>query len=198
MARPADYPDWATGAAALVVEQTAGKKAIGWIPEERPPAEFLNWWMERVRDWFAHLQTAPITITPSAMLPREDDYDSFFSGVGWGSETARDVHIDIPIVLPTGSIVSAIDLWILEANLAGEEVTANIYECAITAAPDGSWASLENITSGVTGAHTSLSFTAAILPLTIAANKAYFIEVTLKQTSGASESALWGCILTLA
>ena len=47
---PSAVPTWATDAG-TTVEPTSGKKAAGWVVEERPPARWFNWWMNLVYQW---------------------------------------------------------------------------------------------------------------------------------------------------
>lgn len=53
MAKPSEYPVWATDASADVVEPPDAKKVIGFI-KEKPPHEWFNWFMELVHDWTVH------------------------------------------------------------------------------------------------------------------------------------------------
>jgi len=57
MAKPSfDAPSWADSG--TIVEPSSGKKEAGWSPEERPPAEFLNWWQNRVGGFLQYLANA--------------------------------------------------------------------------------------------------------------------------------------------
>lgn len=71
MAKPSDLPNWATDAAYPAgvepeatdpnkVEPDATKQGIGWRPDEKPPADELNWWMNLVYLWIAYLNTNSI------------------------------------------------------------------------------------------------------------------------------------------
>jgi hypothetical protein len=52
MAKPVLKPSWLTGYAGLnAVEPSGGKKAAGWVPDERPPAEYMNWLFQNLSDW---------------------------------------------------------------------------------------------------------------------------------------------------
>lgn len=66
--KPTDLPQWASdatgGTPQNVVEPNAGKKAIGFVEEEKPPAEYVNWiwriiflWVLWLRDFEANAHT---------------------------------------------------------------------------------------------------------------------------------------------
>lgn len=54
--RPKDLPEWATDPAADIVEPTLGKKIIGWLTDEEPPAQFFNWWKNKVFQWLEYTE----------------------------------------------------------------------------------------------------------------------------------------------
>lgn len=56
MPRPSEYPEWADGGSATIVEPSAAKKLLGWIVE-KPPFEFFNWWMNLVYLWVVFIDT---------------------------------------------------------------------------------------------------------------------------------------------
>lgn len=55
MAKPSSLPRWATGGTAQVTEPTEAKKDLGWVPLEKPGAQYFNWAMKLVYDWLAYL-----------------------------------------------------------------------------------------------------------------------------------------------
>jgi hypothetical protein len=55
MPKPTTLPRWATGGTAQVVEPTEGKKDTGWVPLEKPPAQYENWARKLVYDWLVYL-----------------------------------------------------------------------------------------------------------------------------------------------
>jgi hypothetical protein len=57
MAKPVSLPRWASTGSADVVEPTSGKKDVGFVAGERPPAQYFNWLFELIYDWFAFLDT---------------------------------------------------------------------------------------------------------------------------------------------
>lgn len=52
-AKPSATTGWGTGTA---IEPSAGKKALGWQANERPPAPYLQWLFKRIEDWLAYLK----------------------------------------------------------------------------------------------------------------------------------------------
>lgn len=55
MPKPTTLPRWATGGTAQIVEPTEGKKDTGWVPMEKPPAQYENWARKLVYDWLVYL-----------------------------------------------------------------------------------------------------------------------------------------------
>jgi hypothetical protein len=51
---PAKLPNWADGVGADITEPTETKKSLGWVggtTPDRPPAQFMNYWMNKVFEW---------------------------------------------------------------------------------------------------------------------------------------------------
>ena len=123
MAKPAALPEWATDAGADVVEPSTGKKEIGWEAEERPPAQFLNWWQELVYDWLSYLNdgdfegastfddtlevtgvlTTLSTIAANAGLTASANQDITVSGTG------KFKHGDVQLPIPYHAFTSFFD-----------------------------------------------------------------------------------------
>lgn len=66
MPKPTDLPVWATDAnypagadpwaeTATKVEPLAGEQAAGHAPDQKPPAQYMNWWMHLVYLWIAYV-----------------------------------------------------------------------------------------------------------------------------------------------
>lgn len=67
MPKPIKKPSWVTGVAGLtVVEPGVGKKAVGWAPDERPPAEYINWIYQNISDWIDYLDSVSGLIESSS------------------------------------------------------------------------------------------------------------------------------------
>lgn len=52
--KPANVPVWNSGGA-VNVEPSAGKKILGWLANERPPAQYLNWLLKLTGEWAQYL-----------------------------------------------------------------------------------------------------------------------------------------------
>lgn len=60
MAKPSSRIDWTLAnpdQATISVEPTAQKKTAGWLPDERPPREYLNWLFQNVDEWIKYFET---------------------------------------------------------------------------------------------------------------------------------------------
>ena len=58
--RPSTIPTWATSGS--TVDPGAGKRATGWLPSEKPPAQYFNWLQNAQGQWLASfLQESIIT-----------------------------------------------------------------------------------------------------------------------------------------
>jgi hypothetical protein len=67
MARPSNLPEWASGGSAAIVEPLAGKKLIGYVSGEHPPAEIDNWLLHLIYlwiSWFVTRADQPTTVAP--------------------------------------------------------------------------------------------------------------------------------------
>lgn len=52
--RPTKLPRWADSGG-IIVEPTEGKKDIGWLGQEKPPAEIQNWWQNDAYNYLGYL-----------------------------------------------------------------------------------------------------------------------------------------------
>lgn len=51
VAKPTNLPRWADTVPANRVEPTSGKKDVGWVPGEKPPAQYKNWLLYTIYQW---------------------------------------------------------------------------------------------------------------------------------------------------
>lgn len=61
MAKPASKPDWTVGNpdfATVTQEPTNTKKEAGWLPDERPPREYMNWLFFNIHEWIEYFEGA--------------------------------------------------------------------------------------------------------------------------------------------
>lgn len=121
MPKPSTLPEWATDGDAQVVEPTSGKKAIGWVPREHPPAQYLNWWQRLVYEWIEWLDGERSMVIPAAdACPEGGDANWSFTGGFWTAlGTSQSLHF--PIRLPVGARVTG---YTVCADRDGDTVTA--------------------------------------------------------------------------
>lgn len=58
MAKPTSYLDWTVGNpnfATVTVEPSVLKKQAGWLPNERPPREYMNWALWKTDEWIKYI-----------------------------------------------------------------------------------------------------------------------------------------------
>jgi hypothetical protein len=144
MAKPSDSPTWATDAdypagpngwneTDTKVEPSGGKQAEGFEPSERPPAQYLNWWMNLVYLWIAWLDSITGTrtriIAPSAGMPRTTTVAWSVSGVGGieAVDLAWMVCIDF---LDVGDHISEIRATVQDSVTSPEKVSMQLYSAA--------------------------------------------------------------------
>lgn len=96
MAKPTTLPRWADVGGAII-NPTSGKKDVGFVDEEKPPAEFLNWLFNENYNWASYLNDGYFegqfglasAITPSAATGTLNDYNP----TGWS--TAQIIRLDL-------------------------------------------------------------------------------------------------------
>lgn len=54
-AKPPATPRWAN-VGGLIVEPSAGKKDVGWLADDEPPAEYFNWYQNLAWQWLEYLK----------------------------------------------------------------------------------------------------------------------------------------------
>lgn len=91
-AKPTDVPTFATGTTLGVdrVEPSAGKKVLGWLPDERPGPEYFNWLQKLYGEWLQYLSDGALSgahsfsglITASAGLTAAANQHITVSGTG--------------------------------------------------------------------------------------------------------------------
>lgn len=54
MAKPASLPRWAD-VSGDIVEPTSGKKDVGWVADEEPPAQYFNWLLNLTYQWLEYV-----------------------------------------------------------------------------------------------------------------------------------------------
>jgi len=192
MTRPADYPDWATGASADVVEPTAGKKLVGWVAGERPPAQYMNWLAERVRDYLQWLVDRPrqvlaqeFLLEPGGNAPVWGD-DHWASAAAGGSQTLR-----VPVRGRVGESIANLILRVRSSATVGEVITAALYD--IDTSDDTSAQIGASLQTALVSAYGTLDWTGdGDFPFTIVEGHYYHVAVAMAQTANPGLLRVYG------
>lgn len=173
MSRPTDDLHWADDGAADVVEPNAGKKDVGWVSDEEPPAQYFNWFMREVAKWIEYLdgdghQTYTIWLPASkAAVTNALTFDGTGirhiitpSASRIESLNAGAIYYEWPLdMLREGDRILSITLYGDEGNAAGETYDGRLYSVAEA---DGTKTGITALkTSGVTGNNTTLAWSTA-------------------------------------
>lgn len=59
-AKPTKLPRWGD-VSGDIVEPSSGKKDVGWVDEEKPPAQFFNWLLDLIFQWTDYLNDGALT-----------------------------------------------------------------------------------------------------------------------------------------
>ena len=96
MGKPVNKPEWTEGNPdfnTITVEPPAAKKLAGWLPDERPPREFMNWLFNNLGEWINYLEEQTDLFTGQSIV-----YDAFVGGGG--------THVDINDLMADPDIAS--------------------------------------------------------------------------------------------
>lgn len=124
MALPSDgLPEWATSGA--VVEPSPTKKALGWVPNEFPPAQTFNWlgrstfewlqWLSSVlrgtelEDWSLAFGTVDASVTPLEISAKPED-DTTVVGNAWRPLIKAEAGTDRFVGLYTSKLANSYSL----------------------------------------------------------------------------------------
>ena len=125
MAKPTVVPLWATSGS--VVTPSAGKQISGWLPGERPPAQYQNWLSKYTGQWlsylngffdandgvvshdFAHTDAREHNHTAAAFVPVVSGAGNFI-GTQWTLATSTSTAFYAPMpYLRVGDLVTSIN-----------------------------------------------------------------------------------------
>lgn len=86
MSFPRDVVSWAEDPSALVIEPSAGEKAAGWVPEQEPPAHWMNWFKRQVGRMYTALQLMEFRNRTEVQISADSTYiwDADFAGESAG------------------------------------------------------------------------------------------------------------------
>lgn len=103
MAKPTSKPNWTVGNpdfATVTVEPSAAKKEAGWLPDERPSREFMNWLFNNLGEWVDYFETEIDGFSGQSII-----YDAF---VGAGG-----THADINALMSDPAIATLKNILIV-------------------------------------------------------------------------------------
>lgn len=103
MAKPTSKPEWTVGNpdfATITVEPSAAKKEAGWLPDERPPREFMNWLFNNMGEWIDYFEAEIDSFSGQSVI-----YDAF---VGAGG-----THADINALMADAGIANIKNVLII-------------------------------------------------------------------------------------
>lgn len=115
MAKPASKPDWTIGNpdfATITIEPTLSKKEAGWLPDERPPREYLNWLFFNITEWITYLDGVS-----DALVDQLGQYDAI---VGFGG-----THADINALMADPAIATFKNILVTGSILVDTIQTIN-------------------------------------------------------------------------
>lgn len=168
---PAKIPRWADNGGDIVEPQEA-KKDIGWLGEEEPPAQYLNWWMNLAEQWFAvaSAQVGSIKKHTLVFIPTQN------GTLQWNTGTGK-----LTVVTLTGGIAEA--AFPLKMD-EGEKLTAVTVRAnkgdtsqmtvAVSLISSGTVSSLGSANSSASGA---VAITPSVTAHTLASNEMITVDV---------------------
>lgn len=63
--KPSKLPTWCASSTGNRIEPDASKQQGGWLFAEKPPAQWMNWWMHNVYSWVDYLNTLRASDVPA-------------------------------------------------------------------------------------------------------------------------------------
>lgn len=143
MAKPVKLPTWSTdtnypagadpwSATPVKVEPTSGKKAEGWEPSEKPPAQWQNYWQNLVHQWVEYFCSALVTHIPVQSGRQVAGTAMSFGADDTAGESVTTSNTDnvYRIYIPTkeGTQLNSISMVVTTLN-AGDQVTITLKKC---------------------------------------------------------------------
>lgn len=175
-ARPTQLPEWATGAEATVVPPSAGKKALGWITDERPLAQYVNWILFTIYSWLGYLDNGERRVRVGAASGHSIgglwNTPTGYSALYTGATTTQDWWIALP--LKAGDTLTSLDFNVRPRG-ATYEIT-----CAVHVYNGNTlvFSDTKDSTSGSVSETVDISVSdTANLPHTLAADEMVYVSV---------------------
>ena len=119
--KPTTHLDWATDVGAQVTEPSVAKKATGWVPDERPPAQFFNWNTKLQDEWNKYFEQE----IGSAVASWDAIVGTFASFPEATHETLEDVMADGAV--PNGSRILVLEDRTVDATITLNKLNIEVY-----------------------------------------------------------------------
>jgi hypothetical protein len=122
MPPPTSLPRWADGGSAVITEPSEQQKDTGWVPEDIPAADEVNWWKNLVYQWIDHLAGA---------AAKYDTLEDAVDGLSVGDTAIVDEH---DLDQSPGTVKTSVDLGGTNSTrmiaVDGEGVYIEVYDGA--------------------------------------------------------------------
>ena len=120
--RPTDTPEWAT--TGTVTEPAAAKQAAGWLFQDRPPFDWVNWAWSRFSLWASHVASTSskvsvegaFAVPATAPLAFGDSFIADENDLDAGAGEVAVADIVTPVIGATSRTVAAIGREVLYCN----------------------------------------------------------------------------------
>lgn len=184
MPKPAKLPRWADDGAADIVEPNSGKKDIGWVGGERPPAQFFNWLLNLIYQWLLFSVEHTVHV-PAVIGPLTAGTWAIDANLHPNTTLQADQQLFHPLIEVVETKISSLSIrteW--EPDIGGATAIARIVRVqdATTEVVAGTTITIDD--NNGTATTDTLAFTA----ITIEAGWNYFITAELDGGSGGTPS----------
>lgn len=128
MAKPTTTIDWTEGnpdQATISVEPSAAKKETGWLVDERPPREFMNWLFQNIDEWIKYFDETIDTFATQSII--------FDATVGPGGS-----HADLNALMADPDIANLKNVLVVGALAVDDIQIINVDGINITFKPKAS------------------------------------------------------------
>jgi len=126
--KPTTLPRWATDGAALLVEPNEGKKDIGWVVAEPPPAQVINWQENLTYQWCAYLDDLEAqALTFTNKITMSGTGGAFCRRTPYGTLTNADATITVEKDTYVGASLTASRFYTLKSTSPAPPAGARIH-----------------------------------------------------------------------
>jgi hypothetical protein len=126
MAKPAQLPEWATDGSADIVEPNLGKKILGWIGGERPPAQVVNWLHRTTHEWIEFL-AGPRIHHVHGRLADNGLLTATMNGVDGVLFSAADGEVAVyPLLIAEETVIRSVTVNFSTSNVSGDTLLVEL------------------------------------------------------------------------